>query len=411
MKSKIKKEQVLKFLMDKLNGNYYGVPFYMGIDGLPVYKPLLDENGNITDIEIVDEETYEQDFISKVPVSVMVSNGDYSTLKDLTGNGNDVNGASFSATLGFLLQVEDTKTYKVMLEAVEQVRDEMLGGFFILKAVQYNFANDTKSTYPYLVATHCDDIQVNYELELNGKRYLQYTLSVDLDISENISYGNQYEWYATSYKKVWTLTTADYYTTYVRTKFELDQRPSTVVNPTLFPNVDDYEYNTAMRVLTNSGGGGTVFTHYRLLYTEQPYERIMPLIASWGSAQALSGFQMLRNNLFNEEEIKRAKMIHSVASTRGWAITLTLQMQDSKNILVELYRETLPTKDNLQLPYKVKAVYKKMTIVGDEITFTTYDKMGFELKLIPQDSGVSSVLGDNIVFTISLSPFWGDVNG
>lgn len=411
MKSKIKKEQVLKFLMDKLNGNYYGVPFYMGVDGLPVYKPLLDENGNITDIEIVDQETYEQDFISKVPVSVMVSNGDYSTLKDLTGNGNDVNGASFSATLGFLLQVEDTKTYKVMLEAVEQVRDEMLGGFFILKAVQYNFANDTKSTYPYLVATHCDDIQVNYELELNGKRYLQYTLSVDLDISENISYGNQYEWYVTSYKKVWTLTTKTYYDDYKRTKLYLDQRPSLTPNPSLFPNVDTTEFNTALRVDTLNNVGQNIQTYYRLLYTEQSYQRVMPLVASWGSANALVGFQMLRNNLLNEEEIKRAKMIHSMASTRGWAMTLTLQMVDSKDILVELYQETLPKKDNLQLPYKVKAVYKKMNVVGDEVTFDVFEKMGFELSLIPQDGGVSSVLGDNIVFTISLSPFWGDING
>jgi len=411
MKSKIKKEQVLKFLMDKLNNNYYGVPFYMGVDGMPVYKPLLDDNGNITDIEVVDQETYEQDFISKVPVSVMVSNGDYSTLKDLTGNGNDVNGASFSATLGFLLQVEDTKTYKVMLEAVEQVRDEMLGGFFILKAVQYNFTNDTKSIYPYLVATHCDDIQVNYELELNGKRYLQYSLSVDLDISENISYGNQYEWYVANYKKVWTVTTKTYYDDYKRTKLYLDQRPNLSPNPSLFPNVDTTEFNTALRVDTLNGVGQNIQTYYRLLYTEQSYERIMPLIVSWGSSQSLTGFQMLRNNLLNEDEIKKAKMIHSVASTRGWAFTLTLQMQDTKNVLVDLFQETLPKKDNLQLPYKIKAVYKKMTIVGETITFETFDKMGFELSLIPQDSGTSSVLGDNIIFTLSLSPFWGDING
>lgn len=411
MKSKIKKEQVLSYLMDKLNNNYFGVPFYMGIDGLPIYKPILDENGNITDFDFVSETTYKEDFTSKIPVSLIVSDGDYSVIKDLSGEDEDINSASFNATLGFLLMVEQTPEYKVMLESLEQVRDMLLGNLDILKANQYNYIGDTKELYSYLVATHCGDVQLGGELELNGKRYLEYILSIDLDISDNISYGNQYQWYISRQIKTWELTTKTYWDTYKKTKIELDQTAYTEPQISLFPNVEITEFNTALRVAYRPTPEETFYAYYKLTYIQDTAKRIMPLVVSWGSAQALSGFQMLRNNLLVEEDIKRAKMIHSVASTRGWAITLTLQLQDTKEVVVDLFRETLPSKDNLQVPYKLTAVYKKMTKVGETITFETYDRLGFELDLIPQDTGTSSVHGDNIVFTISLVPYWGGIHG
>ena len=42
MKSKVKKEYVLNYLMEKLNSNYYEIPFYMGIDGMPYLQgPII----------------------------------------------------------------------------------------------------------------------------------------------------------------------------------------------------------------------------------------------------------------------------------------------------------------------------------------------------------------------------------
>lgn len=410
MKSKIKKEQVLDYLLDKLNSNYYGMPFYMGTKGSPVYRAVTNDNGEITAFEYIDEETYQMDFTQKIPVSVIVTNGDYSVIKDIHGE-EEVNGASFNATLGFLLSVETVGNYKVMLEALEQVRDSMLGNFEILKANQLDLSLNTTSLYSYLVATHCDDIQLGGELELNGKRYLEYMLTIDIDVSDNISYGNQYKWYVASYEKQWVISNQDYYNNYKKTKITLNQTQYTSPRVDKFPSGDITEYNTALKVTTSILGGGTLITYYKLQYVEKEYQRIMPLIASWGSSQSLGGFQMLRNNLVTEEDIKRAKMIHSVASARGWALTFTLQLQDTKEILCDLFAETLPKKDNLQLSYKVKAIYNKMTIDGNEVTFEIFDKLGFELNLIPQESGTSSVHGDNIVFTISMTPFWGDING
>lgn len=409
MKSKVKKEYVLNYLMEKLNSNYYEIPFYMGIDGMPIYKPIFDDGGDITAFEWLDEETYKVEKQDKIPVSLMVSNGDYAVIKSIDGS-YEVNGASFSATLGFLLSAENVERHIKMVESIEYVRDLMLGNFDLMKGTRYDFGADTAEMYAWLVATHCDDPQIGSELIINGQRYLEYSLTIDLDISDNISYGNQYEWYVASQTKNWVVSTKTYYDSCKKEKIILNQLAYSTPKPNLFPNVNTKEFGTAMGVIYTFDGTQQI-QYYVLEYKQNEYERLVPIIVSWGSAQSLSGFQMLRNNLLSKIEIEKAQMIHSLASTRGWALTLTLQLIDTKPTVVSLFRETLPKKDNMNLNYKLKAVYKKKVINGDNITFETYDDLGFELDLIPQDSGTSSVHGDNIVFTVSLVPAWGSLNG
>lgn len=410
MKSKIKKEQVLQYLMDKLNNNYYGVPFYMGTNATPIYRPSLDTNGNIIGYEFVDEETYQVNTEEKIPVGIIVSNGDYAVIKSLDSS-DEINSASFSATLLFLVPYWNMKNAKVYLQALEQVRDKMLGNFETFRASQFNETTNKTTKANFMVATHCDDLDIGGQLTLNGKDYIEYMLTINLDISDDISYGNQYTFYMANYKKEWVISDENYFNTTNKEKIILDQSSYTSPQPNLFPNVDTKEFNSAIRVKTTISGGGTLYTYYRLKYIQQPYERILPLVSQWGSGQALSGFQMLRKNLTSSEDIKKAQMIHSIASTRGWAITLTMQLQETKEVVTSLFAETLPRKENLQLSYKLKAIYLKKDLVNGEIQFTPFEKLGFELNLIPQDSGTDIVYGDNINFTISLSPYWGDING
>ena len=114
-----------------------------------------------------------------------------------------------------------------------------------------------------------------------------------------------------------------------------------------------------MRVSYRPQAEEVYYAYYIVKYDYKEYERVIPLVVSWGSSQSLNGFQLLRNNLLTEEYLKKAQSVHNVASSRGWAITFTMLFKDTSDIVVEMFKETYPIKEYMNKPYKVKAVYKK----------------------------------------------------
>ena len=234
------------------------------------------------------------------------------------------------------------------------------------------------------MASHSDDLQIGSEIIINGKRYIEYMLNVDLDVSDNISYGNQYEFYIKTYSKQWVETTPEVYQNTKRTKIEVNQNIYDEVQIDLLPNAEETEALTCIKV-TIQVNQETTYKYYKLEYMPDIEERVLPLVTSWGSSQGLSGFQMLRNNLLSPEQLEKSQLVHNVATTRGWAITFTFQLNDNKNAIVEMFSETLPRKDYLQRPYKLKALYKKKATNGEEVTFETLNKLSFETLLIPQE--------------------------
>ena len=95
MKSKIKKEYVLQYLLDKLNNTTQEVPFIMGLNGMLLYRPLMDENGNFSgEFEMTDPNTYTFERTDRVPVGIVVSNGDYSVIKSQDGT-NTIDSSAF----------------------------------------------------------------------------------------------------------------------------------------------------------------------------------------------------------------------------------------------------------------------------------------------------------------------------
>ena len=144
-KSNIKKEEVLRYLMAKINNSTQNVKFVMGLDGQPLYRPTIDDNGQFSgEIEEVDPETYQFGQRGVVPVSVEVSTGDFMNVKPIDNDENvKIESSTFSAVLGFLVYAENMGVLRQQIFALEEFRDTLLGALDILKTRQVDYTNDS----------------------------------------------------------------------------------------------------------------------------------------------------------------------------------------------------------------------------------------------------------------------------
>lgn len=408
MKSKVKKEYVLQYLLNKLNNTTQEVPFIMGLNGMLLYRPIMNENGDFSgEFEMTDPSTYTFERIDRVPVGILVSNGDYSVIKSQDGL-NTIDSSAFNATLSFLVYAEVLEVYQKLMFSMEEFRDKLLGNIDFMRGAEYDYTEDTVFSKYWTVATHCDDFVPGSELIVNGNRYIEFTLSIDLDVSEDLPYGNQFEWSVASSVKTWILTDEATFNASQKEKIDVNQTGYITPRPDLFPSALEKELGTVLRASYRPTPEEVYYAYYIVKYDYKEYERIVPLITSWGSSQSLNGFQLLRNKLLSEDYIKKAQSIHNVASSRGWAITFTMLFKDTSNIVIDLFKETYPFKEYMNRPYKVKLVYKKKTFVDNVPQFVEYAPLGFETEVIPQDNGTSSVHGDNLSFSLSMSLYWSE---
>ena len=70
--------------------------------------------------------------------------------------------------------------------------------------------------------------------------------------------------------------------------------------------------------------------------------KYLPVQVSWGSSNSLNGQQLLNNTELTDTRL--AKIIHNLVASRGWAVTLTLLFDDTKPIIVDLFKETFSVK-------------------------------------------------------------------
>lgn len=408
MKSKVKKEYVLQYLLNKLNNTTQEVPFIMGLNGMLLYRPIMNENGDFSgEFEMTDPSTYTFERIDRVPVGILVSNGDYSVIKSQDGL-NTIDSSAFNATLSFLVYAEVLEVYQKLMFSMEEFRDKLLGNIDFMRGAEYDYTEDTVFSKYWTVATHCDDFVPGSELIVNGNRYIEFTLSIDLDVSEDLPYGNQFEWSVASSVKTWILTDEATFNASQKEKIDVNQTGYITPRPDLFPSALEKELGTVLRASYRPMPEEVYYAYYIVKYDYKEYERIVPLITSWGSSQSLNGFQLLRNKLLSEDYLKKAQSIHNVASSRGWAITFTMLFKDTSDIVIDLFKETYPIKEYMNRPYKVKLVYKKKTFVDNVPQFVEYAPLGFETEVIPQDNGTSSVHGDNLSFSLSMSLYWSE---
>ena len=170
---------------------------------------------------------------------------------------------------------------------------------------------------------HCDDFVPGSELIVNGNRYIEFTLSIDLDVSEDLPYGNQFEWSVASSVKTWILTDETTFNASQKEKVDVNQTGYITPRPDLFPSALEKELGTVLRVSYRPMPEEVYYAYYIVKYSYKEYERIVPLITSWGSSQSLNGFQLLRNKLLSEDYLKKAQLFTRCFS-RAWAITFTM---------------------------------------------------------------------------------------
>lgn len=343
MKSNIKKNYILRYLQSKFDDNTQEFGFVMGIDGSPLYQPITKEGtkGDPNEFTFVDEDTYEVSKISHIPVSFPVIEADYASLATITQD-QKINSSSWSVVASFLLYIGDINVHNAMVYSIEEFRDRFLGkiDFMEGREIDYEALTTAPSVKWYLVTTSSSDVVPGGILTINGDRYMEYTLQIDLEVNDNLSMGNQFEFYM---KK----TVAD------------------------------------------------------------EYEQILPVQVSWGSSNSLNGQQLLNNTELTDT--RRSKMIHNLVASRGWAFTITLLFDDTKPIIVDLFKETFSIKDTMNTPYLLSVKYKKKTMVEDVPTFAYDSNLAFEYDLIPSDSMTEIVYGDKIIFTIGFTHSWNEV--
>ena len=199
MKSYIKKNDILDYILSKFNDSNatQDVNFIMGSEGMPLYKPISVEgaNGNPDEFEFFDNSTYELTKSQAIALSIPVIESDYANLKTIDGT-KKLNSATWSVGISFLVYA-NSYVHNKLVFAIEEFRDKILGQTDILNVKQWDYSN--VSTAPawtnYTVVAASGDLNPGGLITINGDIFLEYTLTIDLDISEGIDYGNQYEFF------------------------------------------------------------------------------------------------------------------------------------------------------------------------------------------------------------------------
>jgi hypothetical protein len=194
--SNVKKDDIIFYLNNKLNQNTQDVVFSTGVDGMPLYKPMTQETseGRIEGLEFFDESTYQKTKKDVVAYSIPVIEADYANLKTIEQD-KQIRTSSWSVALSFLVYT-GSYVHNKLLFSIEEFRDKLLGGFDIMDVYQFDYANDSRGeAVKFNVVTTASDVVAGGLLTISGDKYIEYILRIDLDIGEDIAYGNQFEFY------------------------------------------------------------------------------------------------------------------------------------------------------------------------------------------------------------------------
>ena len=195
--SNVKKDDILEYLNNKLNVNTQDVIFRTGIDGMPLYRPITQEGseGVIEALEFFDESTYQRTKKDVITYSVPVLEGEYANLKTIEQE-NQIRSSNWSIVLSFLVFTNSYVQNKLLF-AIEEFRDKLLGNFDVMDVYEFNYEKDTdpSNVVKFNVVTTASDVIAGGLLTIQGDKYLEYMLRIDLDVGEDIAYGNQFEFY------------------------------------------------------------------------------------------------------------------------------------------------------------------------------------------------------------------------
>lgn len=349
MKSYIKKNDILNYILSKFNDDNatQDVTFVMGAEGMPLYKPISYEgaNGTPDEFEFFDNATYEITKSQAIPISIPAIEANYANLKSIAED-RRLNSATFSVVVSFLVYA-NSYVHNKLVFAIEEFRDKILGNIDILNVKQWDYANvDTAAAFTnYTVVVASGDLSPGELLTINGDIFLEYTLTIDLDVSEGVDYGNQYEFFISS---------------------------ATHTTPT--------------RVL--------------------PLQASWGISNSMKANQLLRNEQVLNEETTTNHEKNRFKALHNLIDVKGFTVNMTLvKNNDASDILNELFEETYSLYSVMNKPYRITMKYRPITGSAGSKTFgTAVDKFTYDMLVM--EGAVEMVHGDDITFNLTFVPSW-----
>jgi hypothetical protein len=353
MKSYIKKNDILDYILSKFNDSNatQDVNFIMGSEGMPLYKPISVEgaNGNPDEFEFFDNSTYELTKSQAIALSIPIIDADYANLKTIDGT-KKLNSATWSVGISFLVYA-NSYVHNKLVFAIEEFRDKILGQTDILNIKQWDYSS--VSTVPawthYTVVAASGDLNPGGLMTINGDIFMEYTLTIDLDISEGVDYGNQYEFY-----------------------------------------LSNDSHTTPERLL--------------------PIQVSWAVSNSLKANQLLRNASVLADTSVSIHTKNKYKAIHNLIETKGFSINMTLiKTQDSSSIIEDLFEETYALYDVMNKPYKLTMKYKPIVGNAGNKTFGTAVEK-FSYNMIVMEATTEVVHGDDITFNIVMVSSWNEVS-
>lgn len=277
LKNNIKQTDIMIYLTNKFNENFYGIPFSLGyynfwgsngnVEGLDIfwYKPNLNDKGLFDIGETFDYETYVEKKYRTTTMDVNVSAGDYAGLPNIQF-------ASFTADIEILVYADDKLILQATKEALEEVRNNLIGNEDIVTVKNRN-EEAVEEQYVKIV-TNANGIDYGSSINIKGRNFMVMSMQVDVTAGVNVEFGNQAKWTISKY--------------------------------------DDEDI-------------------------EGEYE-VIPIIASFGATQDLEPMQYL--NGFTVEQQERARQIHNYVKSRGFALTMTFFVDFSDTIVRDFFKQT-----------------------------------------------------------------------
>lgn len=346
MVSNVKKNHVLKHIMQKFNQQSQDVTFVMGMDGMPLYRPITTENaeGQIEQYTFIDEASYVTTKEQYVPVALLIDEPDFAQIQNIART-DRISSVNWSVTVEFLV-FTGSYVHNKLVFAIEEFRDKFLSHLDFIEVKQYDYDNTSAkpTTEYFLVTSHTGGVKPSGLVTINGIDYLSYTMSIDLEISKDLTYGNQFEFYISA---------------------------------------------------ENDGLGDPI------------YERVLPLQVSWGVGNTLDGDQLLNSSDLTADDLRKARMIHNIVTSRGFGITFTFMFDPSRDVIRQLFKETYNLKEVMNNPiYKIRMRFMEKDFSGETPTFVESTDILFDYDCLIGDDATEVVYGDNVLFTIGFSPSW-----
>jgi len=440
----IKQTNLLEYIVNKFNENSFGIPFRMGTyglddddQGLVVYALTRDNNGDFDRIETFDEETYQTGEKTFVAMSGQMGSGEYVALPNIQM-------ATYDVMCEFLVYI-DNPISEVIRMAIEEIRDEFIGNIDTLTINEIDLEDETTDAslneVVLKLVTNADGLDFGSVYNIKGRKYLNYSLTISMNVSKNVDFGNQVKWEIyevlieedctepeSEPENDTTTVTADdgskwigvvdsqtwQYIGYglpIPATYTLggyaDDEEEFLANAESGYSALEEELNVIIRQLKTGEIGyffGSVLSTYKWEFVSAPtiFSTFIPLIASWSTNQDVEAFQTLRPYVTaTEATINRAKEVHNYVKSRGFGTAFTFLLDTTDETIKDLFIQTFKKQDEPPI-YNLKMQMQTLNALG---AFADDTDLTFERTMVYGEAQVGDIsYGEPIIFAIGFIP-------